>query len=558
MTPYRTLAALLLALAAASGCASTGEPQEAAAAAGGAPNTAVDGARAAGARAAADLRTTPERTDYRETTSYEDVVRIMEHVAAVSPVIHLDTFGYSMEGRALPLAVVGRVADGRPETVRATGRVVVYLQGNIHAGEVEGKESLLILLREIAQGRHTQLLDSLVLLVAPIYNADGNERVRLTNRPAQHGPIGGMGQRPNAQDLDLNRDHMKLESPEARSLARLLNRYDPHLGVDLHTTNGTRHAYHLTYSPPLHPDTPEGITALLRGEWLPAVTQAIRSAHGWEYYYYGNVQGQGDARGWYTFDYRGRFNNNYLGLRNRLAILSEAYSYATFPDRILATSRFIEEILRFAHARASSVRHTVEQAAGEPVIGRRLTLRATHARSAAPVEILMGDVAEERHPFTGAVMLRRLDVRRPERMHEYGTFRTVEDERAPAAYLLLEPTAPVLANLDGHGIRWQRLGTERRVAAETFRVDSSTVAVREWQGRRERTVHGAWVPGRVTAGPQAVVVPMDQPLGRLVFALLEPRSDDGLVNWNFFDRGLEAGQGLPLARVHEPDLQVRQ
>jgi hypothetical protein len=498
-----------------------------------------------------DLRTAPERTGYQETTRYDDAVRLVDAFIAASPDIHRGTFGFSMEGRALPLAVVGRLPDGSPESVRASGRTVVYLQGNIHAGEVEGKESLLTLLREVAQGRHLQLLDSLVLLVAPIYNADGNERIRLTNRPAQHGPVGGMGQRPNAQDLDLNRDHMKLESPEARSLALLLHRYDPHLGVDLHTTNGTRHAYHLTYSPPLHPNTPHVITTLLRNEWLPAVTRAIREQHGWDYYYYGNVQGQGDARGWYTFDHKPRFNNNYLGLRNRLAILSEAYSYATFPDRILATSRFIEEILLFAHANAARVRSVVDEAARQPVIGQELTLRATFQRSAQPVEILMGNVVEERNPYSGAVMLRRTDARTPEPMYEYGTFQATETETAPAAYLITDPVPAILANLDGHGIRWQRLGAARELHAETFRVDSSTVAVREWQGRRERTVFGAWTPATIQAPATAVLVPMDQPLARVIFTLLEPRSDDGLVNWNFFDRSLDAGTGLPLIRVHE-------
>ena len=103
---------------------------------------------------------------------------------------------------------------------------------------------------------HPTWPDSVVLLVAPIYNADGNERIRLDNRPRQNGPVGGMGQRPNAQDHDLNRDHMKLDAPESRSLVRLLRAYDPQVALDLHTTNGSRHAYHLTYAPPLHPATP--------------------------------------------------------------------------------------------------------------------------------------------------------------------------------------------------------------------------------------------------------------------------------------------------------------
>jgi hypothetical protein len=322
--------------------------------------------------------------------------------------------------------------------------------------------------------------------------------------------------------------------------------------VDLHTTNGTRHAYHLTYSPPLHPSTHPAIISLLRADWLPALTRSIREKHGWDYYYYGNLQGEGEARGWYTFDHRPRFNNNYIGLRNRIAILSEAYAYATFEERISATARFVEEILAYAHAHATRIRQTIAEAAAAPVIGERLALRASYERAAEPVEILLGEVVEERNPWSGATMLRRTDARRGERMNEYGTFRATEQEVVPAAYVLLDAGAPVLANLEAHGIEWRRLGAARTLEGETFRVDSTGTAAREFQGHRERTVHGAWTPATVSAGAEAVVVSLDQPLARLIFTLLEPRSDDGLVNWNYFDRSIEAGAGVPVVRVHRP------
>ena len=188
----------------------------------------------------ADPPTRPERTDFRETSSYADVMALAGLAAERSPQVYLTTFGYSFEGRPLPLVVVGHVAGPDPRAVHESGRTRVLVLANIHAGEVSGKEATLMLIRALAAGAHDEWLDSLVLLIAPIYNADGNERVRLTNRPGQYGPIGGMGQRANAQDLDLNRDNMKLESPEARSLVSALQRWDPHVLMDLHTTNGTR------------------------------------------------------------------------------------------------------------------------------------------------------------------------------------------------------------------------------------------------------------------------------------------------------------------------------
>ncbi len=517
---------------------------------------------AAGAQTVADpagLRTRPERTQFAETTRYEEVVAFLQALADASPRIHLTHFGYSFEGRPLPLAVLG--AEGAdPEAVRAAGKTRVFVQANIHAGEVEGKEAMLLLLRSLAQGEHRSWTDSLVLLIAPIYNADGNERVNLTNRPLQHGPIGGMGQRPNAQGYDLNRDHMKLDSPEAHSLALLLQRYDPHVAVDLHTTNGTFHGYHLTYAPPLNPNTDSAIVRQLRERWLPAVTRAIREKHGWDFYYYGNVPSRespwaaepGAERAWYTFDHRPRFNNNYVGLRNRFAILSEAFAYLTFEERVLATLRFVEEILDYAAANAGTIRRLTAEADARSIVGRSLAVRSRPERSAQPVEILLGEVREVRNPFSGEVMLRRLEVRRPERMPEYGTFTPTETERAPRAYLVPPELTGVVAKLEAHGVRFSRLERPETLQVEQFRIASSTQAEQPFQGHRERTLTGAYEAARrMTVPAGTIVVPVEQPLGRLAFYLLEPRSDDGLVNWDLLGEALEGAEFYPILRTFQ-------
>jgi hypothetical protein len=497
------------------------------------------------------LKTRAQRTGYMETSRYEDVRAFLEAVAEASPRIHLTTFGYSFEGRALPLAIVGKVADATPEAVKASGKTRVYIQANIHAGEVEGKEAALELLRAIASGEHAGWLDSMVLLIAPIYNADGNERVNLTNRPEQHGPVGGMGQRPNAQGLDLNRDHMKLDSPEARSLAGLFNRYDPHLAIDLHTTDGTRHAYHLTYEPPLHPNTPAGIVQFLRKELLPEVTRVIKAHEGWDLYYYGNVPGRNwrMERGWYISDHLPRFNNNYIGLRNRPAILSEAYAYLTFEERIRATRRFVEEILNFAQGRGDRIRQLVKDADAASVVDTDLALRAELERSPALAEILMGETAEERNPYTGAVMLRRLDVRKPEMMPEFISFRGTETARAPAFYLVPSSLTKVLDRLQAHGIRVAPLKAAAVVKVERFRITRSTAAERTYQGHNERTLEGSWEAAEIEVPAGTVSVPVAQPLGRLAFSLLEPRSDDSLATWNLMDEALKDAEFYPVTKT---------
>jgi hypothetical protein len=449
------------------------------------------------------------------------------------------------------LVVVGNLNDASAEAVQSSGKTRVFVQANIHAGEVCGKEAMQMLLRDLAKGEHGEWLDSLVLLIAPIYNADGNERVQLTNRGRQHGPLGGMGQRPNAQGLDLNRDHMKIDSPEARSLIAMMNAYDPHVLIDLHTTNGTTHAYHLTYAPPLNPNTDPSIDKLMRSELLPAITHAVKQNHGWDFYYYGNLPWRGGSAepGWYTFDHRPRFNNNYIGLRNRLAVLGEAYSYATFEDRVKASLWLVEEIANFTYQHAARVRDVVAEADRTAISGQELGVRFTHARSEQQVEILMGDVVEERNPFSGRTILRRLDVSRPELMYQYGTFQTTETERVPATYMIPGDLTAALSKLADHGVQWTELTTPFTGTVERFVIDSTIVSAREFQGHKERTLYGRYEETELTMPAGAVVVSLDQPLARLAFYLLEPRSDDGFVNWNVLDGALEGAEYYPIVRT---------
>ncbi len=496
--------------------------------------------------------TRAERTGWEQTTGHGEVVQFVTLAASRSARIHATTFGSTVEGRPLPLAVVGDAADARPASVLDAGRLRVWLQGAIHGGEIAGKEALLMLLRDLATGGHAEWSSSLILLIAPIYNADGHERMGPDTRPYQLGPFAGQGERTNAQGLDLNRDHMKLESPEARALVQAYQAYDPHVVIDLHTTNGTEHAYHLTYSPPLHPNTHPGIDALLRDEWLPAITRAVEQSDGWRFYYYGNLPfAAGAEPSWRTFDHRPRFNNNYVGLRNRVALLGEAYAYAPFDERIGASLRFVEEALDFAHDNAETIAALVETADAGPVAGARLATRAVPAPSPGPVEILLGRTEEVQNPYTRAPMRRRLDVAEPTLMDEYGTFAAAEDgdELAPAAYYVPADLTAVVDLLAAHGVDGAPLAAGAALDVQEFRVRTSSLADRPLQGHRERTVTGDWTPARRRVPAGTLVLPLDQPLGRLVFTLLEPRSDDGVVNWNLVDDQVgAAGSVYPILR----------
>jgi hypothetical protein len=345
---------------------------------------------------------------------------------------------------------------------------------------------------------------------------------------------------------------MKLESQEGRALVQAYQNYDPHVIVDLHTTNGTEHAYHLTYAPPLHPNTHPAIDALLRDEWLPTVTAQIKARDGEDIYYYGNISRDTDVEPqWTTFDHRPRFNNNYAGLRNRVGILSEAYAYASFEERVRSTLHFVEETLDFAHDRAGTIASLVDQIDAESIVGTRLATRAVPQRSEQPVQILLGATEEVQNPFTRAPMKRRLDVTEPTTMYEYGRFSPTNTETAPAAYYVPADLTAVIDLLAAHGVEGDTTAASTVVAAEQFTVTASSLDEREFEGHQQRSVDGTWEPVDREVPAGTLVVPIDQPLGRLLFTLLEPRSDDGIVNWNVLDGQAEEGSIYPILRVME-------
>ena len=547
-------------------------------------------------RQPAAMLTRPERTNYQETSRYDDVVAFMQAMAETSPQIHLTTYGYTFEGRSLPLAVVGAPA-ATPEAVKATNKTRIYIQGNIHAGEVEGKEAALWLLRSIARGERAGWLKSVVLLVNPIYNADGNEKANVRNRGRQLGPVGGMGQRSNGQNLDLNRDCTKLETPEARSLATLLTDYDPHIAVDLHTTDGSPHGFYLTYQTSASPNTSPGLTALARGGMLPAITRQVKAKHGWDFFYYGNLSREGE-RAWYNDEdlYKPRYTQTYFGIRNRLGLLVETYSYATFEDRIKANYWFLEELVDYAVANGEAIRRATAQADAESIVGSQQAVRGRLVKEPDLVPIVLADIVEERNPYVpDRPMLRRVaGTERTEMLPHYALIEPAETAMAPRAYVVPalpappgtppgptfsfggppprpspaggppqpQPASPYRDNqamlariadrLAGHGIRFFRLESDTAIAGERFRIESSAAGEQEYQGHRIRTVTGTWEPAEERAPAGSLVVPMDQPLARLAFVLLDPRSDDGLMAWGLLDDVLAkapAPEAYPVLRT---------
>ncbi|MFG0317097.1 MAG: M14 family metallopeptidase [Planctomycetota bacterium JB042] len=501
------------------------------------------------------LRTVAERSGFRATSLHRDVVDLLDALEAVDGddgVMTRLSLGTSVEGRDLPLVTLADPPARTAAEARAGGRLIVFVLGNIHAGEVCGKEALLMLAREIVTERDRPdvraLLERLVLVFAPIYNADGNERVDVSNRPGQVGPADGMGVRPNAQGLDLNRDHVKLESPEARAQVRFLTDWDPDLVIDTHTTNGSIHRFVLTYAAPQNPSAHPAPLEWTRDVLLPAVSKRLEARTGDRTFFYGNLD-RARTR-WTTYSSQPRFGAPYRGLRGHLSILSEAYAYASYEERVRATLEFVRECAAYVAEHADTVRELRERARRETVwnalkLAGRLPVGLRHEVAAFDGTVSIPSELATRGPDgrwrTSGVPVTWL-------VAHHGRFEPTITTTLPRGYLVPPGLDAVVEKLRQHGIVVRPVDAESEGPLEVDRIDEIARDPRAFQGHHLVRLEVTRRTETRRVGPGWWRVDLAQPLGTLALYLLESRSDDGLVTWNLLDPWLEAGADYPILR----------
>ena len=191
------------------------------------------------------LQTVAEQSGYKATARHGEVVALCQELARRYPNAQYSELGHSAEGRPLPLLILADPPVHTAEEAARSGKLVVLAIGNIHAGEVCGKEALPMLAREILELPGSRSAQGPDHRPGPDLQRR-RQRAGLEDRtgPGQNGPEEGMGQRANARGLDLNRDFIKLEAPETRALVRVLQHVE---AAPVH-----RHAHDQRLAPPLH------------------------------------------------------------------------------------------------------------------------------------------------------------------------------------------------------------------------------------------------------------------------------------------------------------------
>jgi hypothetical protein len=501
--------------------------------------------------AAMDLTTVAERSDFARTGRYDEVERLCAAFAARWPEqVRCLEFGRTPENRPmLALAVSG---DGvlDPASARERGRPVVYFQGGIHAGEIDGKDAGFLALRELLEGRVIRgALEHVTMLFVPVLNVDGHERFGAWNRPNQRGPE-EMGWRTTAQNLNLNRDHAKADAPEMRALLGLLNAWDPILYADLHVTDGAelREDLSVEVEPGAGWDTELGVTGhALRDEVLARLRQA--GFHALPFYpqFVENDEPESGFAVWVSAP---RFSVSYWATRNRFGALVETHSWQPYPRRVAATRETILAMVDLA-ARDGAKWLESARAADErarTLAGKPVALSYTNTEAVRTVDIRGYEYTREPSTVSGQTWIRYDSTqptiwKLPLKYEVTPALTVIAPTRGyyvPTAY-----AAWMAERLAVHGIEFQRLDAPEPAAAlQTFRADEVSHEAATFEGRPRTTVKGTWRDEPRDIGAGALFVPIAQPKARLVMSLLEPQAPDSFVSWGFFDTAFEKKEYL--------------
>ncbi len=493
-----------------------------------------------------DIQTVAEKSDFKSTSDYSDVMSFIDNLKKSSPYIKVETIATSVEGRVVPLLIIGNPLPQSPEDLKKDKRIVVYVQANIHAGEVEGKEASLMYARDILKEKNSPVLKNVVLLICPNFNPDGNEPISPNNRTHQNGPENGVGVRYNGQMLDLNRDAMKAESPEVKGvLSNIFNRWDPSVFMDCHTTNGSYHVEPVTFTWMVNPNGDKSLRDYMSEKMMPEMSKRLFEAYKVENCFYGEFIDMMDPeKGWILEASEPRYMSNYFGLRNRLGILNENYVYADYKSRVTGCYFLIKSLLDYTSSHNSEIKSMLKEV-DDKTVSRGL--RPSAADSFA-IEYKVRPAPEKVKIRTYEADLvtdanGRRSYKKSERQKDvtvpyYIDYYPAKSFKFPFAYIITVKEPQIIALLKFHGIKLEKLSVSAKIKAERFVISELKGSARLNQGHYTNTINGEYRIEEVEFPEGSIVVRTAQPLANVAAYLIEPQSNDGLMTWNYLDRYL--------------------
>lgn len=494
-------------------------------------------------------KTRAEESNYRSTGDYQETMRFCRLLEATSRWIKVTSYGTSGQGRELPLVIVSKDRAFTPALARATGKPIVLIQNGIHAGEIEGKDACLALMRDlIVLRRHPNLLDNVILLVLPIFSVDAHERSGPYNRLNQNGPE-EMGWRFTPIGLNLNRDYLKVEAPEMRALiSRVYTQWWPHLLIDDHTTDGADFRHDLTYGYNYGAGVPAALDRWLaeafEGRVVPRTKQQGHLTAPYLSFRRSNDPSNGVTFGNST----PRFSTGYAPLQCRPGILVETHMLKPYATRVRATYDLLIAVLEEVSAHPGALTGAVTAAEAEVVARgrqpdpakREVVLSTGVGVKSDSFDFKGWATRWEPSDITGALVPRYSTTPWDTVIPLYRDGQPLLVVRQPLGYFVPQEWTAVVDRLQIHGVAYRRLAAPWRDTVEVQRIVEWNAPPRSTEGHRPITVTRVALERRLREyRPGDLWVPLDQRSAAVAVHLFEAQAPDGLTYWNAFDTVLE-------------------
>ncbi len=487
-----------------------------------------------------DWLTYYERSGFLETPRYDETIEYCKKLDEASGMIRYVSFGLSPQGRELPLLIIDRNGNFDVASVRESSNTILLVQAGIHPGEIDGKDAGLMFLRDLViMDQYPELLENLSILFIPIMNVDGHERFGPYNRINQNGPA-EMGWRTNAQNLNLNRDFLKADTPEIRAWLRLFNEWLPDFFIDIHATDGADYQYVSSYGLEILGSMDKGLTNWTRKTFIPYLEENMELA-GYPVFPYVMFRRWHDPRsGLRSSVASPRLSQGYTALQNRIGLLVENHMLKDYKTRVDATyaqiklvcnilnrdGEMLQELNRKADSRVSD-----EKFRKEP-----FPVKFTASHDSAMVSFKGFDYDIVESDLTGGNWF-QYHPDQPETylLPYFNDQHPSATVQLPEAYIIPPEWQEVIERLDVHGIDYFVLKRPQSVLIRSYRFMDPEWNNTPYEGRFPSQAKKEVIEEIREFPTGSVIIQMDQRNARVIAHILEPDAPDSYFYWGFFN-----------------------
>ncbi len=504
-----------------------------------------------------DWATPTEQSGYRTTPDYAATMAYLRRVEAAAPAqVKIQSFGMSGEGRELDIVIASKDGVFDPAKLHAARRPIVLVQNSIHAGEMDGKDSCLALLRDMVITRsQAKLLDRAVFVFIPIYNADGHERRSAYNRINQNGPQ-EMGWRGNGTNQNLNRDYLKADTPEARAFLKMFHTWLPDFFVDDHVTDGADFQYDVTFEIDHGPDVYQPTARWLTSKVIPDLEKTVDAVPGHlasPTYIFLNDDTD-PAQGLAFNPNPPRFSTGYMILEDRPGMLVELHMLKDYKTRVTGNYELLRGLFEVVNREADTLidlntaaDKDAEQLGAHPLGNQQFPLALGWNGETTPFLFRGYKYTRELSPISGTMWISYSHEPWDKSLPMSRGAKVLASVVPPAAYIIPRQWTKVIDVLEAHQVE-----IERTTAAWTGTVERYHCGGMQWQrppfeghhpifggeganGEPGKFGHCDLVTETATYPAGSAVVRLNQRLSKVAVQWLEPRGPDSALAWGLFD-----------------------